>query len=209
MTIYIRTEEGQQAAYSPASVLPRKLRTLLKVIDGKTSLSVYIDSLQSYGNVEQILQSLYAAGYIRAVTPYPEGSNGSKDDDLVKGGGFLNGLAQLGRGKASRSSDTQQFAASTQALSTYLHTQPPMSGEVIASKGARAKALADAVDSMSSFVLTYAPEHSFLVLKELEQLTNLEQLAVTLGGYEQLISHVGPRAQEHISQIKHLLHDFM
>jgi hypothetical protein len=74
---------------------------------------------------------------------------------------------------------------------------------------ARSQALANAIDSMSNFVLTNAPEHSFLILKELDQITQLEQLAVTLGGYEQLISHLGAVAQEHLGQIKSLLHQHM
>jgi hypothetical protein len=67
MTIYTRTEEGQLAAYSPSSVLPRKLRSLLKVIDGKTPVSVYNDSLKAFGDVEGVLTSLEMAGLIRPI----------------------------------------------------------------------------------------------------------------------------------------------
>jgi hypothetical protein len=72
---------------------------------------------------------------------------------------------------------------------------------------ARAQALGSAVDLMSNFVLTYAPEQSFMVLKELEELTDLEQLAVTLGGYEMLMAHLGPVAQEHLLLVKQILRE--
>ena len=74
MTVYMRTEEGQLAAYSADSVLPRKLRSLLKVIDGKTSLDVYGHTLHAFGDVKGVLRSLDLAGLIRPMSQLPPGA---------------------------------------------------------------------------------------------------------------------------------------
>lgn len=67
MNIYVRTEEGQEAAYSPQSALPRKLKSILKVIDGKTRNHIYKKNLHSFGDVEGLLRSLEIAGLLKEV----------------------------------------------------------------------------------------------------------------------------------------------
>jgi hypothetical protein len=206
MTIYTRTEEGQLAAYSPSSVLPRKLRSLLKVIDGKTPVSVYNDSLKAFGDVEGVLTSLQMAGLIRAVTQMP-----SYVPDMVSpvtapvaaNVGWGNSESYQAPGPAS-----QIFGHSgLKGANTQVGFSPSNTTIAMESNPARSQALGRAVDLMSNFVLTYAPEQSFMVLKELEELTDLEQLAVTLGGYEMLMAHLGPIAQEHILLVKQILRD--
>lgn len=197
MTVYVRTEEGQLAAYSSDSALPRKLRALLKVIDGKTSLDVYTSSLKAFGDVQGVLKSLDIAGLIRPMSQLPVGRPKPEAQELST---------------ASRSSmfkSTMQNTPDTQA--SYMHTRSADSAMARDSNAefARAQALARAVDSMSNFVLTYTPQYSFMVLKELEQMTQLEQVAVTLGGYEQLVKHVGAPAQEHLNYVKNLLREYM
>ena len=71
MTIYTRTPQGQAAALNPNSALPRKLRTLLISIDGKTSIETYVSSLSSFGDVASLLESLLNAGLIEASTAPP------------------------------------------------------------------------------------------------------------------------------------------
>jgi hypothetical protein len=64
MTVYERTADGQWAAYSAESPLPRKLKTLLKAINGKVSDDVYVKNLSSFGDVAELLRSLVQAGLI-------------------------------------------------------------------------------------------------------------------------------------------------
>jgi hypothetical protein len=64
MTIYSRTIRGHAAALNADSALPRKLRTLLIAIDGKTSTDIYVSTLSAFGDVEALLQSLHEAGFI-------------------------------------------------------------------------------------------------------------------------------------------------
>lgn len=68
MTVYTRTDEGQVAAYDPQSALPRKLKSLLKLIDGKTSLAILEESLRAFGDVRGLVQSLDSAGLIEPMT---------------------------------------------------------------------------------------------------------------------------------------------
>jgi hypothetical protein len=227
MTVYMRTEEGQLAAYSADSVLPRKLRSLLKVIDGKTSLEVYSHTLHAFGDVKGVLRSLDLAGLIRPMSQLPAGApraaeaSGSNSGNSGNSGGHSKSWAnsqQQNTLQISRTSANSQFRPSQtthgpNTTASFMNTRSAHDSQMAygdpAASFARSQALARAIDSMSNFVLTNAPEHSFLILKELEQITQLEQLAVTLGGYEQLISHLGAPAQEHLGLIKGLLRDYM
>ncbi len=204
MVIYVRTPEGQLAAYRQDSAIPRKLRSLLKVIDGKTSLDVYSNSLKAFGDVQGILKSLDMAGLIHPqaqplpaaapVAPTPASHEDAKS-------GWLNTRAW------ERLSSTPAAFASTRFEATQTAGNTTRS-HTAATGQAQAQALFTAVQQMSDFVLIHAPEHAFVVLKELESLTTLEQLAVTLGGYEQLISHLPP-AQGHLAYIKQLLREHL
>jgi hypothetical protein len=199
MVTYIRTHEGQLAAYSQSSAIPRKLRSLLKLIDGKTTLAVYTDSLQAFGDVPGILTSLSMAGLIRAKehqVPVSEDpvKNSSQDGVNTHAWGSLSSMG-------SAFSPSVPSEAGTQATYNNTRTDPAVNSQ------ARAQALATVVERMSDFVLINAPEHAFLVLKELESLSSLEQLAVTLGGYEQLVSHLGELSHQHLTHIRQLLRE--
>lgn len=206
MTVYVRTEEGQLAAYSASSALPRKLRSLLKVIDGKTALDVYVQSLQSFGDVRGVLKSLDLAGLIRPMSQLPIGAaklelqTANDSASTVWGNTSAQSRQKAGNQKFQPASNSEP---DTQA--NYMQTRMGGGNYGLADDLERTRALAQAVDAMSNFVLTHTPEHSFMVLKELEQISNLEQLAVTLGGYEQLIAHTGSVAQTHLNMVKSLL----
>ena len=64
MVVYSRTEKGQIAAYGGDSALPRKLKSLLRVIDGKTEIDIYVRNLHAFGDVKEILTSLEMAGLL-------------------------------------------------------------------------------------------------------------------------------------------------
>jgi hypothetical protein len=204
MVIYVRTEEGQLAAYGRDSAIPRKLRSLLKLVDGKTSLNVYSNNLQAFGDVHGILRSLDMAGLIRPLSLVSSTQVASEADTLPAS----LAPALTIPAKPNLFSSPAEYALSTQ----FEHTQSAFAltrSASSATDAGRAQALAHAVDTMSNFILTHAPEHAFVALKELESLPNLEALAVTLGGYQQLISHLGAVSQEHTAYIKQLLHDHM
>ncbi len=193
MTFYIRTDEGQIAAYNPESALPRKLRSLLKLIDGKTSLAMLEESLRAFGDVRGLVQSLDVAGLIRP-----------SQDDLKSGrepaDGFSSGPVSKMAHRASATWAGTRSAHENSQLSTRLTAGA-------ASLAQRSDALRQAETLMANFVLTHMPDQSFSILKELEALSSLEQLAATLGGYEQVVSHLGPASRDHLLQVKHILRD--
>ena len=217
MTIYIRTDEGQQAAYSAESAMPRKLRSLLKVIDGKTSTDVYVRSLHAFGNVIGVLESLEMAGLIAPIS-------GAASDSPAK--------PAQSNGQVAFDPQSRPAAAPAQRPQTapYPSAPPPepanqswiaralgqaespsamstmMVGAMVSAEK-RAQALMQAKESMASFVLAHSPENAFSVLSEVDDINSLEQLAATLGGYTQLISAAGPASQSHIQFLKQILQE--
>lgn len=73
----------------------------------------------------------------------------------------------------------------------------------------KADVLAIIVNDMSNFVLTFVPEQSIQILKEIEEISSLEILAATLGGYEQMIQHLGKNSADHLRHIKATLRDVL
>lgn len=67
MAIYSRTLKGQAVALNKDSTLPRKLRTLLIAIDGRTRTEAYVSSLSAFGDVETLLESLHQSGLIELI----------------------------------------------------------------------------------------------------------------------------------------------
>lgn len=190
MPVYIRTDEGQVAAYDPQSALPRKLKSLLKLIDGRTSLAILEENLRAFGDVRGLVESLSAAGLIEPVTEGMKAERGTSD---------AAGNSRMSY-KPSETFTGTRGAFEQSQMSTRMQTG--------AETGARRiQALRQAEDLMAQFVLTHLPEQSFAILKELEALTSLEQLAATLGGYEQVVTQIGPESQGHVRQIKQILRD--
>lgn len=67
MTVYTKTSAGMEAIKNPHTTLPRRLRTLLICVDGKSSLKTYISNLTSFGDVAVLLDSLREAGLIEVL----------------------------------------------------------------------------------------------------------------------------------------------
>lgn len=218
MTVFVRTDLGQDEAYKTESVVPRKFRSILKLIDGRTSLRTFEQNLQSYGDINEIFQSLAEAGFIR-VQP--------NDAQQVR----INMNASLAeRERQMEPSNTEDWMPTRSpyaerinpvsgvngrlggdpsfALSD-LNTVPRLDTPAFALDDPQNPALRAVVDDMSSFVLTHMPDQSFLLLKEIEEITSIELLAVTLGGYEQMVSHLGPASDEHMKRIKQVLRENM
>jgi hypothetical protein len=211
MTVFARTERGQHAAYDPQSELPRKLKSILRVIDGKTTDDVYSEKLHAFGDVRGMLHSLHMAGLIQ---PIPSGAHhvrsnaGISDAERV----VLMQPQSTDDWSATRSAYAQSGFQSTRVgPRTGPRTGPdtvalPQSSSLQAELKS-ARALQSATDLMGSFVLTHMPEQSFQILKELEEVKSLEMLAVLLSGYEQMISHLGEPGAQHLVHVKKILRD--
>lgn len=196
MTVYIRTDEGQIAAYDPQSALPRKLKSLLKLIDGRTSLAVLEESLRAFGDVRGLVQSLDAAGLVKPLADGIKSERSGPGSNSGSGPNPRMSHDSVANGPGSRTPPGQ----------SQLSTRFPAPG---ASDALRVEALHKSVDMMSDFELTHLPEQSFTLLKELEALTSLEQLAATLGGYEQVVSQAGAASGGHLAQLKQILREHL
>jgi hypothetical protein len=206
--VYARTQEGQEAAYSAQSALPRKLKSILKVVDGKTRTQVFEQNLRSFGDVPAILRSLEMAGLLHSV---------STDAAQIR---FNVELDEEERGKLKMASKSADWAATRNPLDRASY-QPDFSLEnqsrtftskmpdslMQAAEQKKTEVLAGVLDAMSNFVLTHAPEQAFQILKEIEEISSLEILAATLGGYEQMVSHLGENSIQHMRHIKSVLRD--
>jgi hypothetical protein len=188
---YARTAEGQVAAYDTTSAMPRKLRSLLKVVDGRTSNEVFANSLKAFGDVQGLLTSLQKAGLIElqmvaaavdaTLTPAKKAAQSAAKDDT----GFA----------PTQTVHTQPFGAHDSRMN-----QPTAEEQ-----RARQQDLQLLVQDMSSFVLAYVPAQVFGVLSELEEINSMEQMAVVLGGYELMVRDVGEPARIHLMHVRQML----
>jgi hypothetical protein len=84
MPIYVRTEKGQSIAYDAQSDLPLPMRSLLKLIDGKTEDQTYVVSLSAFGNVSVMFARLLQLGYIQEVlVSSPESAEPERNSKFV------------------------------------------------------------------------------------------------------------------------------
>lgn len=204
MAVFVRTEKGQEAAYSPQSALPRKLKSILKVIDGRTQVSTFEKNLSSFGDVRAILQSLDMAGLITQIESVaPAGQTGT-DHRAERAFTPPTSLAVPASADwaptrspyAEHSDSIKMDAWQASELATQVMSASP------ASRHLHNSALHDILYSMANFVKTYLPDQSVQILKEIEEITSLELLAVTLGGYEQMVASAGEPSVQHLKSIK-------
>ncbi len=222
MTTYTRTTLGNQAALNPDSPLPRKLRTLLIAIDGRTSLDVYVNSLSSFGDVESLMESLLQAGLIEGVTSHRPVEKDAVDEAAEKFFAKQQGLAWSDTNSSGNSVSQRRGAPSTQARfgmqdpvddvqSWSKFQQPPGAAPTrytppAASSTSTAQyQLRNAISSMSDFVTQHMPMESLELVLTLEGLTSVEQVIGSLKGYQSLIEHLGQPARDHLAKLRTLL----
>lgn len=207
MVVYSRSEKGQLASYGEQSALPRKLKSLLRVIDGKTTLDVYVRNLHAFGDVENVLLSLEMAGLLQhsgnAVAIVP-----AQLADLPVASGWRKLLSFRSADASSVPVDEHDHAViEPQSFSGF--------GETVMHSGFRPSLsnqnsiVKQATSEMADFILTHAPEHAFMVLKELEEISSADQLAMAMGGYAQVIERNGEIGTRHLDKINQLLRNIL
>jgi hypothetical protein len=195
---YARTSEGQSAAYDATSAMPRKLRSLLKVVDGKTSEALFASSLKAFGDVKGLLQSLELAGLIELREVDASHASAAAAESFPTATAVQN--QQTGFAPTESAPSSRFFAR---------ETQPQLSKDSQAQAQQRQQDLQLLIQDMSSFVLAYVPGQAFTVLTELEQVTSMEQIVVLLGGYELMVNHVGEPAQIHLRHVHQSLRKWL
>lgn len=206
--IFARTDAGQKEAYSSTSELPRNLRSILKLVDGTTTLRMFEENLKSFGDIKAILYSLAESGLIRAL---PDGAQhfrvnmDATDAERQR----LMELRHTADWHATRSPYAEHSQPAHAAVTTRpgSYSQPISLAQSDASAEKLANALKVVVSEMATFVLTHIPDQSFSLLKEIEEITSFEQLAATLGGYQQMVAHLGEASDRHLLVIKQAIRE--
>ena len=210
MAVFTRTHKGQSAAYASSSELPRKLRSILKLIDGRTSLGMFEQNLGSFGDVRSIFKSLIDAGLIVEVPGAGDHVyDNSHSSDLDKQ--HLLEPRATNHWMPTRSPYAEHSHVSVAASSDMLggHSLLNSDTRAIVSNEHRENALRSVVNDMSGFVLTHMPDQSFVLLKEIEEIASMEMLAATLGGYEQMVSHLGQAGEAHLQVIRQAVREHL
>jgi hypothetical protein len=192
--VYIRTPQGQTAAYDPNSSLPRKLRSLLKLVDGKTSADIFAENLKAFGDVHGHLLALREAGLVRWVSENPAVSSLNENEAT------LQAMLQTTIPANLSGFEPTLLVANSAAPSGDLPTA--ISAQNLGNVQARQAALISVLQQMSDFVMFHTPQHSSLVLKEIEEVQSFEDLAVLMGGYEFMAQDAGKAAAQHIADIQ-------
>lgn len=209
MTIYARTEEGHAKAYSPQSGLPFKLRAMLKVVDGRTSLAVFEDSLRAFGDVRGLLESLVISGLIK---PLPDEAHRvlaidePTHPDQLPSSLRPHNVRQWSATRVGFVESSQQPTLTMHSWMGPATMTMPVLGQQPDLK--EHQTLTQAVDLIATFVREHLPRDAPQILDNLSQMNSLELLAVSLGGYEQMIGHLGPVADQHIEDLRQILCDY-
>jgi hypothetical protein len=216
MTIYQRTAQGQWAAYNLDSPLPRKLKILLKSIDGRVSDDVYAVNLKSFGNVQEILHSLMQSGLIEDIhaprkksskkTPGPESLAELHPEPELTVAALS--AATPATQSASLPARKLEFPKPVQRTAQVIQLPEPahlQSASITPDPGMGAWALGVATQSMTQFVLTHLPEGAFQVLPEIDALKSMDQLGVLMDGYAQFVASAGPASEAHLAEIRALI----
>lgn len=226
MKLYKRTDAGNAAALDPKSPLPRKLRTLLISVDGRTRENIYISTLSSFGDVAALLDSLLQQGYIQIVQTDDEGpatrpgrSEGADTDvpatdriaspasaapDMLASAFELAGIRNTNLPSDDVSSwdrfqPDPRFAnpsASSFNVPGLRAGSPPSSAQY---------QLRSAVSLMSDFVTTHLPADSLEIVLTLESLSSVEQVIASLKGYQAMIAPAGAAATRHVEELRDML----
>lgn len=200
MTLYARTALGTATMLTHRADLPRRMRTLLIAIDGRTDSASFVRTLSSFGDVLSLLESLRLAGYIeeRMANGLPyrtnrEVSKSSPETCLPKSGtsevsSSVGHHTQQTRSSQYLPADGAPFAASDSDRSLVAQTQ-----------------LKAAVNLMSDFVTQHLTSQALEIVIELERLSSVEELMQSLSSYEQLIRFASDKSRQHMLDLRTVL----
>jgi hypothetical protein len=211
LTIYQRTPDGQWAAYSPESPLPRRLKIFLKAIDGKMTEEVYAKNLVAFGDVREVLKSLQESGLIEDILVARARAAGQTDGLSSAAISPIAPVAPatpvntLNPGPSPVSNPVP--AVFQQGPRTYqtAPTKPQAGSDISAQPAQPERNLKLAIEAMSGFVLVHLPGAAFHVLLEIEALQSIDQLVAMMDGYAQFVMSAGEPGTAHLVELNHLI----
>ncbi len=221
MTVYQRTPEGKWAAYSTESPLPRKLKILLKAINGTVTEDVYATNLSAFGDVRELLRSLAQAGLIEDANQRVIHAVANPAAIMVKLEQLVRRFSQTQKAEAAAPPAPTPVRAPARApvpenvflpLPAVVETDIDLPFADIAGAGpvdpaASERALHQAIEAMASFVLSHLPGSAFQLLPEIEALTSLDELAVLIDAYGRFAAEAGEPGRAHLADLNRLLAD--
>ena len=206
----------------PQSPLPRKLRTLVIAVDGRTSLQSYVRSLSSFGDVTALLEALAQQGYIAAVDTDPHKPERSSTDNpwsttlerdterstqpmplpSVSDAAFESAGIRNSDVASDDVSSWDRFQSNPAAFT------PPVgfpASRLGAPPSSAQYQLRSAISLMSDFVTTHLPADCLEIALTLESLSSVEQVIASLKGYQAMIAPAGSAATRHMDELRALL----
>ena len=207
MTILIRTPRGDDALRSPDALLPRRTKSLLIAIDGKTDSSLYIANLSSFGDVAALLETLLSDGLVQALRPVAERAVSSDARPSQISTWFLTTAQHAG--DFSNWSDTYvvphepsggPFAEPWNMGESLPDRVPAASDEDLDSTAQQQ--VRKAVLLMHNFVATHFAKQANELLPAIDKLTSVERIARSLKDYEALVAPAGKAATRHLVDLR-------
>lgn len=226
MNLYKRTAAGNTAALDHNSALPRKLRTLLISVDGRTRQSTYVKTLSSFGDVAALLDSLMQQGYIELVAADHEAPTSQTEWQVTHAPTTTRPDAANPRAPSPHALDSAFKVAGirnadppSDDVSSWDRFQPeprpynPAPSSSAAALAQRAGVppssaqyqLRSAISLMSDFVTTHLPNDALEIVLTLEGLNSVEQVITSLKGYQAMIVPTGSAATHHLEELRNLL----
>lgn len=220
MILYTRTASGTKHALDPLSPLPRKMRSLLISIDGKTSRDTYVHNLSLFGDVSALLDSLELQGYITSVSTRNTGPD-TRTSGMPRSAANAKVIERQGEPSSRPGLIDSTFASAGSAnlelpldqVSRWNPAQPnrstspsarstPRTGEP--SNGENYQ-LRIAIGLMSDFISSQLPDDSLEILLALEGIGSVQQAIASLDGYQAMIAPAGNAVSYHMAELRALL----
>lgn len=183
--LYLRTPLGRAAAFSPETKLSDQLKSMLKAVDGKTSVSALVMQFAD-ADAAGLLEQLEGLGLIKLRVERADDARllaTVQPPQLMSTAPELIEHASIAAGQFDNLPAVSRLAA--------LPAEDPVPQT----------ALARIVDVMSTFVLTHMPQQSFTVLSRLDGIKTLSELQAELLDYAVLVKAAGSAGLVHMAEL--------
>jgi hypothetical protein len=163
-TIFKRTEAGNAEFRNRASLLPQRLKSILLLVDSRTTVEKFVASLSVYGDISDLFQVLLDMGFIEPLTPHLSGIRASVATPVADPNKIRIGPAKTGRfdDEVSRRSES---ATQPQSFGT------TMNNDLIMRR---------AINQLTDWVPDLFPENSLDVMFELDKCRSREEFVLTM-----------------------------
>jgi hypothetical protein len=207
MTILIRTPRGDDALRSPDAQLPRRTKSLLIAIDGKSDSSLYIANLSSFGDVAAMLETLIDNGLVQALQPVAERAVPSDARPSQISTWFLTTAQHAGDFEnwtetyAIPLEPSEDPFAEAWNMGELLPARVPAASDDDLDSTAQQQ-VRKAVLLMHNFIATHFAKQATELLPVIDKLTSVERIARSLKDYEALVAPAGKAATRHLADLR-------